>query len=79
MAKRTVTVEIPVEKPSVPRVAYSLEEAAEALGIGRTLAYDEARAGRLKVTMVGSLQRVSVENLKAYANGFLGLESSGSR
>jgi hypothetical protein len=36
--KRVQTIQIPIEEPALPKMAYTVEEAAEVLHIGRTLA-----------------------------------------
>lgn len=47
-------------RPAAPDVErlYSIEEAAELLGIGRTLAYQEIQAGRLRSIRVGRRRRL---------------------
>lgn len=64
---RTVEVVIPeMEVPTIPKVAVSVEEAAAALSIGKTLAYELINQGRLKVIRLGKKDgafRVPVEEL----------------
>jgi excisionase family DNA binding protein len=48
------------------RLAYSITETAEALGVSRDLVYDILRAGALKSVRVGRRRLVSAEALKAY-------------
>ncbi len=43
------------------RLGFTVEQFAEAHGIGRTLVYAEAKAGRLKLAKVGRRSIVTVE------------------
>ena len=54
-----------VEKPV--RVLLTVEEAAEALSIGRTTAFQLIRSGRLETVRIGRLRRVPVEALQQLA------------
>lgn len=48
------------------RLAISIEEAAQALGIGRTLVFRLIRDGELKVTKIHNRSVVQVEEIRAY-------------
>lgn len=63
---KTKTVQVPVERPSVPKFAFTLEEAAEALNIGRTLSYAMAADGRLRVVRIGRKILVPVTEIQAF-------------
>lgn len=52
-----------------PDRLYSVEEAAELLGVGRTLAYAEIQAGRLRSHKVGRRRLVAASAITAYAAG----------
>ena len=63
---KTKTVQVPVEQPIIPKFAYTLEEAAEALNIGRTLSYAMAADGRLRVVRLGRKILVPVTEIQAF-------------
>ena len=48
------------------KLAYSVTEAAEQLGIGRTLAYDLIREGRLPSFKLGNRRLVTKVDLEAF-------------
>lgn len=48
------------------KLAYSVDEAAELLGIGRTLAYDLIRDGRLHSLKLGQRRLVAKADLVAF-------------
>lgn len=54
---------------SDPPRAWSVEEAAEFAGIGRTFAYREIKAGRLRVIRRGRRVIVPDSSLRAYIEG----------
>lgn len=56
---------IGVDKPA--RVLLTVEEAAEALSIGRTTAFQLIRSGKLETVRIGRLRRVPVEALQQLA------------
>lgn len=49
------------------RVLFTVEEAAEQLGIGRTTAYALVRSGELESVRIGRLRRIPKEAINAYA------------
>lgn len=53
----------------VPKLAYSIAEASEATGIGRTAIYEEISAGRLKARKRGSATLILAEDLQAFLAG----------
>ncbi len=48
-------------QPIIARKAFDILEFCEAYHVGRSTAYGEIRAGRLKIFKVGKLTRISVE------------------
>ena len=48
------------------KLAYSVDEAAERLGIGRTLAYDLIREGRLPSLKLGHRRLIARADLEAF-------------
>ena len=52
--------------PAAPPRTYSVEEAAELIGIGRTFAYREIGAGRLRATRRGRRVLVTDSALREY-------------
>ena len=49
------------DKMPVTPMAFDIPEFCEAYRVGRSTAYEEIRAGRLKIFKVGKLTRISVE------------------
>ena len=62
-------------RPALPREAYSVHEAAEVLGIGRTLAYDLIRRGQLRSVKIGARRVVRHAAIVAYLDELEGVES----
>jgi len=60
------TFQIPIEDPTLPKMAYTVEETAEVLNIGRTLAYALAAEGRLRVIHLGRKILVPVTEIQAF-------------
>jgi len=54
-------------RPRSERVLLTAEEAAEQLGIGRTLMYRLIRSGEVESIRVGRLRRVPTDAVRAYA------------
>ena len=48
------------------RIVLTMEEAAECLGIGRTLMYALVMAGEIESVQIGRLRRVPVDALDGY-------------
>ena len=63
---KTRTVIVPVDEPTIPRLAYTMEEAAKVLNIGRTVAYALAADGRLRVIRLGRKILVPLTELQAF-------------
>jgi len=49
-----------------PRLLLTVEQAAEQLGVGRTLMYALVRAGEVESVTIGRLRRIPAEALNAY-------------
>jgi excisionase family DNA binding protein len=54
---------------SVERLAYSPEEAAEALGISRHLVYDLLRTGQLRSRKAGNRRLIGLRQIEAFLAG----------
>ncbi len=52
--------------PVRPRVAYTVEGAAEAAGVGRTSIFSEIKAGRLKAKKFGKRTLITDEALREW-------------
>lgn len=52
-----------------PRLVLTVEEAAERLGIGRTLMYALVKAGVVESICIGRLRRIPADALEAYVDG----------
>lgn len=62
----TVTDSAPRVAPTAPRIVLTVEEAAEALGIGRTLMYELIGSGAVESVTIGRLRRVPAGALTAF-------------
>lgn len=51
---------------STPRIVLTIEEAAECLGIGRTLMYALVTAGEVESVRIGRLRRIPTDALDRY-------------
>ena len=63
-----MTAQTPASQPLTPRRMLTVEQAAEALGIGRTTTYALVRSGDLDSVKVGRLRRVSATAIHAYTD-----------
>jgi excisionase family DNA binding protein len=52
------------------RLAYSIDEAAEALGLSRDLLYNEMRTGRLQYLKVGRRRIITRKHLDEFLTNF---------
>jgi excisionase family DNA binding protein len=50
----------------VPRVMLTPEQAAEALGIGRTTVFALIKTGELRSLLIGRLRRIPADEIDAY-------------
>jgi excisionase family DNA binding protein len=62
------------DTPQVPplRLVLTIEEAAERLGIGRTLMYALVSAGEVESVRIGRLRRIPADALTTYVQGLRG-------
>jgi excisionase family DNA binding protein len=68
MTKHKRQTQPPHEAPgSIKRVLYSVEDAAEALSMGRTSVFALIRDGRLQAVKVGKRRLIPVSELEAFA------------
>lgn len=54
-------------RPTPPRVMFTVEEAAEQLGIGRTVMFRLIRNGDIESVRIGRLRRVPASAIQDYA------------
>ena len=52
------------------RLAYGINQAVEATSIGRSLLYEEIRAGNLKTFKIGTRTLIAAEDLNAWLNSY---------
>jgi excisionase family DNA binding protein len=53
-------------KQSEPRLMLTVEQAAEALGIGRTTMFALIKSGEIESVLIGRLRRVPADAIDAY-------------
>jgi predicted DNA-binding transcriptional regulator AlpA len=51
---------------NLPKLAYTVPELQKATGLGRTIIYDEVKAGRLRLTKVGRRSVVRDQDARAW-------------
>jgi excisionase family DNA binding protein len=61
-----MTTETPTDQPLAPRRMLTVEQAAEALGIGRTTMFALIKSGELDSVRIGRLRRVPADAIDAY-------------
>lgn len=66
MPKLKAAVPVPVERPTVPRVSLSVQEAAESCGVSKSFLYNCMAAGTLKYVKAGSRRLIAVSELDAF-------------
>ena len=49
-----------------PRLAYGIEQAVEATSVGRSLLYEQIKAGKLKTFKIGTRTLIAAEDLNAW-------------
>jgi hypothetical protein len=55
---------------SKQRLAYSIIDAVAAVSIGRSLLYEEIKAGNLKTFKIGSRTLIAAEDLTSWLEGY---------
>jgi len=63
----------PLVMGEIAPLLYRVEEAAEALRVGRTVVYELIRCGALRTVKVGTRRLVPVEALREYVAGLDGV------
>lgn len=61
-----MTHEPPTTPPRAPRVMLTVEQAADALGIGRTTTFALIKSGELRSLLIGRLRRIPLDEIQAY-------------
>lgn len=56
------------DRPTEPRQMLTVEQAAEALGIGRTTMFALIKSGEIESVRIGRLRRVPADAIEAYTN-----------
>jgi excisionase family DNA binding protein len=59
-----------MQTDSNTRLAYGINQAVEATSIGRSLLYEEIRAGNLKTFKIGTRTLIAAEDLTAWLNSY---------
>lgn len=54
------------DQPAAPRLMLTVEQAAEALGIGRTTMFALVKSGEIQSVRIGRLRRVPAAAIDAY-------------
>ncbi|MTD58754.1 excisionase family DNA-binding protein [Amycolatopsis pithecellobii] len=67
IAERESEPVTPNVRPLPERVMLTAEEAAEQLGIGRTLMFKLLRTGQIESVRIGRLRRVPISAIRGYA------------
>ena len=52
------------------RLTYSIKQAADATSVGRSLLYEEIKAGKLRVFKLGSRTLIASEDLHSWLEGY---------
>lgn len=55
-----------MDSSPLTRLAYAMADLAEVTGLGRTTLYEEAKAGRLRLTKCGTRTIVLAEDVRAF-------------
>lgn len=63
-----MTHQDPTPPRGTPRVLLTVEQAAQAIGIGRTTMFALVKSGELKSVKVGRLRRIPLDEIHAYTN-----------
>ncbi|MGQ0630473.1 MAG: excisionase family DNA-binding protein [Sporichthyaceae bacterium] len=56
----------PTARPPIGRMLLTVEEAAQAIGVGRSLMYELIATGAVRTVRVGRLRRIRPEDLRDY-------------
>jgi len=69
VAGQVIELTLPAVASETPKLAYTIPEFCEAVGLSRSMAYKEIKAQRLKVKRVGARVLVPLEEVKAWLKG----------
>jgi excisionase family DNA binding protein len=69
MIARSVSTRATTDAPAQPRLLFTVEEAARALGIGRTRMFELIQAGSVETVLIGRLRRFPIEALDVFVAG----------
>lgn len=56
------------KRPSPPKLTYSVREAGQALGLGKTFIYDLINTGKLTAVKVGGRRLITAESVHSLIN-----------
>lgn len=56
------------DQTTAPRVMLTAEQAAEAIGVGRTTMFALIKSGEIESVRIGRLRRVPLDSIEAYTN-----------
>jgi len=59
-----------------PRMLFTVDEAAQQLGIGKTKTYSLVRSGELESVQIGRLRRIHIDSIRAYADQLVSSQSA---
>ncbi len=70
MPRHATVARLPQPRPEPPidRMLLTVEEAAAALGVGRSLIFELIAGGAIETVRVGRLRRVRPEDLRSYVD-----------
>ena len=57
-------------EPSPTKLAFGIAEAVQATNVGRSLLYEEIRAGKLKTFKIGNRTLIATEDLVAWLESY---------
>lgn len=66
MNKNLLTLKIQSQPADGPPIAYRIEDAARALGVGRTTIYRLIRDGKLRIVKVGKRSLITASELQSF-------------
>ena len=76
--QQTITIPIPEVPSPIPKLAYTVEEAAAALNLGRSLTFTLINEGRLHAVRLGRKIIIPVTELQAFLDREMGSSESRS-
>lgn len=64
--RRTIEIQTPIQQIEIPPLAYCIEDAANALGVGRTLIFRLIRDGQLPAVKIGRRTLIALSDLDSF-------------